>query len=102
MARTRKYRSSFPLFAKKKKQLCSVCFDDSFLVITATHVDSLRGFHGERSSRHLGLERTLDALESSQLRHCAGILEQSQRLSAKRGLLSPFTSSVSHHTQRET
>lgn len=56
----------------------------------------------ERSSTHLGLERTLDALESSQLRHCAGILEQSLRLSAKRGLLSPFTSSVSHHTQRET
>lgn len=56
----------------------------------------------ERSSRHLGLERTSDAFESSQLRHCAGILEQSPRPSAKRGLLSPFPSSVSHHTQRET
>lgn len=40
----------FPLFAKKRKQLCLVCFDDSLLVITVTHVGSLRGFYGEREA----------------------------------------------------
>lgn len=102
MARTRRYRS-FPLIRQEKETaLFSVLWR-----LSSGYDSDARGLlervlWRERSSRHLGLERTSDAFESSQLRHCTGILEQSPRPSAKRGLLSPFTSSVSHHTQRET